>query len=42
LSSVSRAQAAARACGVPKSRKPRLTGFFSLQARSPAKKTTAE
>ena len=42
LSSVSRWHAAARASGVVKSRKPKLTGFFSLQARSPAKNTVAE
>jgi len=42
LSSVSRWQAAARACGVLKSRKLVLTGFFSLYARSPAKNTTAD
>ncbi|HLN66423.1 MAG TPA: hypothetical protein VK280_04015 [Streptosporangiaceae bacterium] len=35
-------RAAARACGVLKSRKPVLTGFFSLYARSPAKNTTAD
>ena len=41
LSSTSRAHAAARASAVLKSRKPRLTGFLSLQARSPARNTTA-
>ncbi len=42
LSSASHWHATARASGVLKSRKPRLTGFFSLYARSPAKNTTAE
>jgi hypothetical protein len=40
LSSTSRSQARCRSSGVLKSRKPRFTGFLSLYARSPTRKTT--